>query len=103
MALVQSPPTTYRHRHPEPTDIFLLIEVADSSLRIDRNLKLSIYARAGIVEYWILNVPNTLVEIYRDPDPVAGHYRTTLTARPGETCAPAAFPDAVVAVDDLLG
>ena len=101
--LLHPPATAYRRRHPEPADVLLPVEVADSSLRIDRHAKLAIYARAGITEYWVLDVPETLVETYRDPDPDAGRYRTTLVARAGETCAPAAFADAVLSVDDFLG
>lgn len=103
LTLLRPPAAAYRHRHPEPRDVFLLVESSDSSLRIDRGFKLALYARAGIAEYWILNVPETRIEIYRDPDSAAERYRTTVFAGPGETCAPAAFPDAVVAVDDLLG
>ena len=91
----------YTSRHPAAADVFLLVEVANTSLRTDRNTKLAIYARAKIPEYWIVNVPEKVIEIYRDP--VAGRYRKIQTARPGETCAPAVFPDATLNVSELFG
>lgn len=58
----------YRDRHPRPADVFLIIEVADSTLKKDRQIKLPIYAEAGIPEYWIVDVKKKQVEIYQQPD-----------------------------------
>ncbi len=57
----------YRNHHPGPTDIALLIEIADSSIETDRITKGEIYAAAGIREYWIVNLVDGCVEIHRDP------------------------------------
>jgi Uma2 family endonuclease len=57
----------YRTRHPGPPDIALLMEVADTSLDRDRHLKGSLYARAGIPIYWIVNLVDSQVEVYTDP------------------------------------
>jgi Uma2 family endonuclease len=65
--IVRGPRTRYRDRHPEPTEIGLLIEFSDSSLRVDRVGKGRIYARAGIPVYWVVNVPEKLVEVYTQP------------------------------------
>jgi Uma2 family endonuclease len=54
-------------QHPGPEDIFLLVEVADTSLDTDRNEKLPIYAEAGIAEYWIVNLLDEQIEVYRQP------------------------------------
>jgi Uma2 family endonuclease len=54
-------------RHPEAADILLLVEVADSSLDFDRNEKLEVYAEAGIVEYWIVNLIDEQIEVFRKP------------------------------------
>ena len=54
-------------QHPEPDDTLLLIEVADSSLDFDRNEKLEAYAESGIVEYWIVNLIDEQIEVYRKP------------------------------------
>ena len=91
----------YTSRHPGAAETFLLVEVANSSLRTDRGRKLILYARACIPEYWVVVVPERVVEIHRDP--VAGRYRMFHTAGPGETCAPAAFPDAALNVGELFG
>jgi Uma2 family endonuclease len=66
-AVVRGPRTRYRDAHPGPADIGLLIEFADSSLRIDRTDKARIYAGAGIPEYWIVNVEERQIEVYTNP------------------------------------
>jgi Uma2 family endonuclease len=66
-ALVRGDETTFRTRHPGPTDIGLVAEVSDSSLRVDRDDKGSIYAANGIPVYWVVNVPEKLVEVYTQP------------------------------------
>jgi Uma2 family endonuclease len=66
-ALVRGDETTFRKRHPNPADIGLVAEVSDSSLAIDRHDKGSIYAANGIPVYWVVNVPEKLVEVYTQP------------------------------------
>ena len=66
-ALVRRPWRGYPHTHPEPGDIFLLIEVADSSLAFDRTVKLRLYARAGIPEVWIVDLTTDGVLVHRGP------------------------------------
>ena len=56
----------YRDNHPKAKDILLVIEVADSSLKYDKTIKRSLYAKAGIPEYWIINIPDKKIEIYRN-------------------------------------
>ncbi|MBM3202774.1 Uma2 family endonuclease [Candidatus Woesearchaeota archaeon] len=58
----------YGHRHPGPSEVPLVIEVADTSLQRDRGIKQALYARAGIPEYWIVNLPERHIEIYRLPE-----------------------------------
>ncbi len=91
----------YSAQHPVPEDVFLLVEVADSSLLFDRETKCAAYARAGIAEYWLLNLPEQLVEVYRKPS--SAGYGAISQSREGDSLAPAAFPDAVVSVSDLVG
>jgi Uma2 family endonuclease len=57
----------YSKRHPEPHEVLLLVEVADTSLEVDRGLKLSVYAEAGIPDYWIVNLIDQQIEVYRKP------------------------------------
>ena len=62
---------TYFARHPGPADVGIVIEVADSSLAADRADKHRIYARAGVPEFWIVNIPDRQIEVYTDPRPTA--------------------------------
>jgi Uma2 family endonuclease len=76
---------------PRPENIYLVIEVSDSTLRDDRTTKLINYARDGIKEYWIVNLINSQLEVYRDPE--GERYATTFTVKPGVNQACLAFPD----------
>ena len=83
-----------------PEEIYLLVEVADSSLTFDRDTKLPRYAAAGIPEVWIANLVNRQVEAHSNP--VGGVYRNVLIVHPGATISPQAFPDVTLAVNDFL-
>jgi Uma2 family endonuclease len=83
-------------------DALLVIEVASDSLRKDRLVKSRIYARAGIPEYWIVNVEERCVEVSRDPDPAAGVYRVSAKASPGEDLRSSAVDGVVVVVAELF-
>jgi Uma2 family endonuclease len=90
----------YRNGHPGPEDIMLVIEVSESSLVYDRQTKAPLYARAGIIEYWIVNLIDRVIEVYRDPSD--GQYQRVEIVRRGEHLHPLAFPDVTIAVDDVL-
>jgi Uma2 family endonuclease len=94
-------PDAPRNRHPVPDDVLLVVEVADSSLRKDRGLKRRMYARAGIFEYWIVDLQAGRIEAYRDP--VRSRYRSVRLLRPGDTVSPIFAPDLVVDVARVLG
>lgn len=66
----------YKRSHPRPEDVLLLVEVADSSTRQDRNSKIPMYASTGIPEVWLVDILQSVVEIYRDPGPKG--YQTLL-------------------------
>ena len=70
----------YASAHPQPNDVYLLIEVADSSLPIDRKVKLPVYAAAGVPEVWIVNLTDKQIEVFRSPS--AGRYQQTETIKP---------------------
>jgi Uma2 family endonuclease len=72
LALVEGTARRYSARHPEPADIQLIIEVADSSLMEDKRRKMRLYARAGIHEYWIINLVASQVEVHTDPTGPSG-------------------------------
>jgi Uma2 family endonuclease len=86
----------YSTQRPEPGDVLLVIEVADSSLARDRGLKAGLYAAAGIADYWIVNVPERVTEVRRDPSD--GAYQSLEVLRPGQEARPLAFPDAALPV-----
>jgi Uma2 family endonuclease len=95
----------YRHGHP-PRAV-LIVEVAESSLSLDRALKGSLYARARVPEYWIVNLVDRALEVHRDPvaDAAARYgwrYTTVATLRPGDTVTPLSAPDSPISVGDLL-
>ncbi|MGF1576215.1 MAG: Uma2 family endonuclease [Cyanophyceae cyanobacterium] len=72
-AIIRSQPDDYLSGHPQPNDIYLVIEVADSSLAYDQGVKLELYAKAGIPEYWIFNLQDNCLEVYSQPQ-VLGTY-----------------------------
>ncbi len=78
------PPSSEEDRHPGPQEVCLVIEVALSSLKRDRRVKLPIYARSGIQEYWLINLPEQQVEVYRLPDQSTGKYTFELIAKAGD-------------------
>ncbi len=85
LAIVRGDRRTYFTRHPNANDFGILIEVAVSSLPIDRTHKLAIYARDGVHEYWIVNIPDMQIEVYTSPQPAAAepHYAVRTDYRAG--------------------
>jgi Uma2 family endonuclease len=86
---------------PTAGDVLLLVEVADTTLQYDRQVKAPLYAQSGIPELWIADLEHDLIEVHRDP--TSDGYRTIRIARRGEQIAPVAFPDRPIAVADILG
>jgi Uma2 family endonuclease len=87
--------------HPGPGDVFLLIEVSDSTLRYDQRVKIPLYARASIPEVWIVDIDARTVQVYRQPS--SGQYTVEESFRPGDLLAPQAFPNVRVPVAEILG
>lgn len=69
--VAQGDDNTYLERHPGAQDLALVVEVADSTVLRDRGIKKRLYARAGIAVYWIVNIPERVVEVYTQPAPAA--------------------------------
>ncbi len=88
------PAQNYSTRHPRPENVYLVIEVSDSTLAHDRGKKLGRYALLGIQEVWIVNLNAGYTEVYHDPQD--GEYLTKFTVKKGAEVAPAAFPDDAV-------
>jgi Uma2 family endonuclease len=91
----------YRESLPTPEDVLLLIEVSDTTLAYDRGPKLSLYARAGIQEVWIVDLAGEVIE--RHTDPSGDGYRGLKRARRGETLESVTLPTLSLSVDDVLG
>lgn len=90
----------YSEGHPTPGEIFLLVEVTDTSHEYD-HYKIAVYAHHGVPETWQVNVEKNTVTVHRDPSPEG--YRTVTTASPGDTLSPEAFPSLEIPVNDILG
>jgi Uma2 family endonuclease len=78
-----------------------VVEIAESSLGYDRNTKLPLYAKAGIPEYWIVDLIHREIVVHREPN--RGRYRRVQHLKHGDSIAPLAFPDTTLAIADLLG
>lgn len=95
----------YRDAHPSHAAV--IVEVADWSLAFDRGEKASAYARAGVRDYWIVNLVDRALEIHREPVPDASaprgwRYAAVDVLSPGTAVSPLARPQASIAVDDFL-
>jgi len=91
----------YASAAPTAKDVVLLVEVADSSIGFDRGTKVPLYARHGIREHWLLDLPGGTLDVHRLP--ASAGYRDVRKLRRGDSIALEAFPDVVFAVSDLLG
>lgn len=100
IVLARPRPDGYRAAHPTPADVLLLVEIADTTLARDRDVKLPIYVAAGIPETWLTNLLDDRIEVYRDPAP-EGYRSITLVPRDGAV-SPLAFPDVTIPCAELL-
>lgn len=101
ISVLRPRPDGYRSRHPRADDVLLIVEVADSSLEFDRDVKGPLYAENGVREYWIVNLADECIELHRDPQD--GVYRDVRSAGRDETVGILAFPQVELRVDDILG
>jgi Uma2 family endonuclease len=100
ISLLRAKDDFYASAHPTPADVLLVVEVADATLRYDREVKRPLYACACVTEYWIVDLEEDAVEVYRQPGP-AGYGELTMQSR-GDRISPAALPDVEVSVDEIL-
>jgi Uma2 family endonuclease len=101
LTLLRPRPDYYAGGHPGPEDVLLVVEVAETSAEYDRQIKVPLYARAGIREVWLVDLAASAVEVYREPTPEG--YRQVRRFGRGETLSPEALPDINLALDDILG
>lgn len=90
----------YLPSHPKAADARLVVEVSDTTLRLDRGRKQAAYARARVLEYWIIDLLHRQLEVYREPS--GSRYRSVTVYGEAEILAPLAAPSSSVRVRDLL-
>jgi Uma2 family endonuclease len=100
IVLAKLPREKYLENHPRPDDILLIVEVSDSTLHLDRNTKNAIYAKAGIVQYLVVDIVNETVEDYREP--LKDGYGAKRTHKSADKFNLAAFPEIEIAVEDFF-
>lgn len=101
LALVRWRADFYKSSHPTPADVLLVIEVADSTVESDRSYKMPLYAKAGIPEVWLVNLPDETIELYAKP--TDGAYQFSKSFRRGEEAQAHSVADLRVPVMDVLG
>ncbi|NEP74627.1 MAG: Uma2 family endonuclease [Okeania sp. SIO2G4] len=101
IALLQRRQGFRRTQHPQPEDIFLLIEVSDTTVKYDQEVKIPLYAENNIVEVWLVNLTEECLEVYRQP--TANGYEIVQTFQRGETVEIQALPNVTFTVDEILG
>ena len=90
----------YKHAHPTPGDVLLIIEVVDSTVETDRKYKVPLYAKAGIAEVWLVNLPEEQIELFASP--VNGEYQTTQTFKRGDLAQSQTIEDLNLSVSEIL-
>lgn len=101
MALLKPRDDFYATAHPQPQDIFLLIGVSDSTVIYDREEKIPLYAEANIIEVWLVDINEEIVEVYQQP--TAAGYQLMQKFVSGQTLSIQAFPDVNISVDEIFG
>jgi len=100
IAVVRVDPLFYEDHHPTPSEVYLIIEVADTTLSRDIEFKARIYARAGITDYWVLDVNNRRLHIFREPS--LNGYQSELILSDSGSVSLLAFPNVIITVGEML-
>jgi Uma2 family endonuclease len=100
LALLKPRDDFYASAHPGPSDILLVVEIAESSLEYDRDVKAPMYARLGVAEYWVADLHGEQLLVHSRPE--GGIYREVERVRGGLSVTPKLLADCSIAVDDLL-
>ncbi len=101
VALLRRRDDFYEQSLPAPGDVLLIVEVADTTLEYDRQIKVPLYARAAVPEVWVVNLPDEQVEVYTRP--AGGAYQDVRRLGRGEVINSGAVPGLTVAADEILG
>ncbi len=100
LALLQGTVLDYVDHHPRPDQVYLVVEVADATLKRDCEVKDQIYAQAGIADYWVLDVKNRQLHIFRNPTPTG--YTSHLILKEPNQVSPLAFPNLILTLTSIL-
>jgi Uma2 family endonuclease len=100
VAVVRLDPLDYADHHPTPSEVYLLIEVADSSLKYERETKGKAYARSGIADYWVLDVIDRKLHVFREP--AQEGYQSEVIFSQESSVSPLQFPTLEIALQDML-
>ena len=92
----------YMNSHPTPKDVLLIVEVSDSSVDYDRNVKIPRYAQVGVPEVWQVNLVYGFIDKFSDLDPENVRYRSVIRYSRGQGIVPTQLPDVTLEVDDIL-
>ena len=101
LALLKPRRDSYRRSHPTPSEVLIVIEVSDTSAQYDRNVKLPLYASAGIPEAWLVLLPKDSIEVYSEPK--NGKYQKVQRLKRGKTVESQTIRGLSLKVDDILG
>ena len=102
LAILRPREDDYFESNPTPEDVMLVIEVSDSTVAHDRNVKIPKYAQSGVPEVWQVNLPYGFIDRFVDPDPATGRYRSVMRHSRGQTIAAMLLPNAKLDVSDIL-
>jgi Uma2 family endonuclease len=100
IAVVKVDPLDYADHHPTPSEVYLIIEVANSSLTLDCETKAKAYSQAGITDYWVLDVISRQLHVFREPTQEG--YENKVILAENATISPLAFPDLQIVVLEML-
>jgi len=100
IAVVIPDPLYYEDHHPTPSEIYLIIEVADTTLRTDLGIKANLYAQSGIADYWVLDVNNRQLHVFREPS--QDGYQSLVILAHDASISPLQFPDTSFLVREML-
>ena len=100
LAIAQGTVLDYADHHPRPDEVYLVVEVADSTLKQDCEVKDKLYAQAGIADYWVLDLNNRQLHIFREPTST-GYTRHLILTEPNQA-SPSAFPKLTLSLTQIL-
>lgn len=100
IAVVKPDDLYYASHHPTPPEIYLIVEIADTTLKRDTEFKANVYAKAGINDYWVLDISNRQLYVFREPTPTG--YQNQQILSDDSSISPVAFPNITINVSEML-